>query len=76
MNFKRMLGYSAWLGNRRRLDELLGHKEEYEYAVEHKQRDWKECEKCLPSIYEEIERVREKIMREDNWVWHTILMMF
>ena len=66
MNFKRMLGYSAWLGNRRRLDELLGQKEEYEYAVRKKQRDWKECEKCLPSIYREIEEVREKIRMEDN----------
>ena len=66
MNFKRMLGYSAWLGNRRRLDELLGQKREYEYAVKHKQRDWKDCEKCLPSIYEEIVKVREKIRREEN----------
>ena len=64
--FKRFLGYSVWLGNRRRLDELLGQKQEYKYAVEHKQRDWKECEKCLPSIDEEIEKVREKIRMEDN----------
>ena len=66
MNFKRMLGYSAWLGNKRRLDELLGQKTMYEYAVEHKQRDRKECEKCLPSIYDEIVKVREKIWREEN----------
>jgi len=66
MNFKRMLGYSAWLGNRRRLDELLGQKREYEYLIEKKIRDWKECEKCLPSIDEEIAKVREKIWREEN----------
>jgi len=64
--FKRALGYSAWLGNKRRLDELLGQKSEYEYVIEHKIRDWKECEKCLPSIDEEIVRVREKIRREEN----------
>ena len=63
---KKMLGFSAWLGNRRRLDELLGQKREYEYAVEHKQRDWKECQEYLPLIDQEIERLREKIRREEN----------
>lgn len=66
MGFKRMLGYSAWLGNRRRLDELLGRKEIYEHLIEKKIRDWKDCEKCLPSIDKEIAKVREKIAREDN----------
>ena len=66
MGLKRMLGYSAWLGNRRRLDELLGQRREYEYLIEKKIRDWKECEKCLPSIYDEIVQVREKIWREEN----------
>jgi len=66
MNFKRMLGYSAWLGNRRRLDELLGRKEIYENLIKKKIRDWKECEKCMTSIDEEIARVREKIRMEEN----------
>jgi len=64
--FKKALGYSAWLGNKRRLDELLGRKEIYENLIEKKIRDWKECEKCLSSIDEEIARVREKIRREEN----------
>ena len=66
MNFKRMLGYSAWLGNRRRLDELLGRKEIYENLIKKQIQDWKECEKCLPSMNEEIAKVREKIRREEN----------
>ena len=64
--FKKALGYSAWLGNKRRLDELLGQKREYEYLIEKKIRDWKECEKCLSSIDEEIALVREKIRMEEN----------
>ena len=66
MNFKRMLGYSAWLGNRRRLDELLGRKEIYENLIKKQIRDWKEAEKCMPEINTEIERLREKIRREEN----------
>ena len=66
MNFKRMLGYSAWLGNRRRLDELLGRKEIYENLIKKQIRDWKEAEKCMPSIDKEIAKVREKIAREEN----------
>ena len=64
--FKRMLGYSAWLGDRRRLDELLGRQDMYENQIKKRFGDWKECEKCLPSIYREIDEVREKIMREEN----------
>jgi len=64
--FKRFVGYSAWLGNRRRLDELLGRRDIYVTMVEHKRRDWKECEKCLSSINAEIEKVREKIRMEDE----------
>lgn len=64
--FKRMLGYSAWLGNRRRLDELLGRKDMYENQIKKRFGDWKECEKCLPEIDRQIAIVREKIMREDN----------
>ena len=63
--FKRTLVYSAWLGNKRRLDELLGIRDIYVTMIEHKRRDWKECEKCLPSIDEEIAKVREKIRREE-----------
>ena len=66
MNFKRMLGYSAWLGNRRRLDELLGRKEIYDNLIKKQIRDWKEAEKCMPSIDKEIAKVREKIAREEN----------
>ena len=64
--FKRMLGYSAWLGNRRRLDELLGRKEIYERLIRKKIRDWKECEKCMPEIDRKIAELREKIRREEN----------
>ena len=66
MNFKRMLGYSAWLGNRRRLDELLGRKEIYENLIKKQIRDWMEAEKCMPEINAEIERLREKIRSEEN----------
>ena len=65
MGLKKLLGYSAFLGNRRRLDELLGQKREYESAVKLKQRDWQECQRCLPSIYAEIAEVRAKIAIED-----------
>ena len=64
--FKKFLGYSAWLGNKRRLDELLGRKEIYENMVRKKIRDWREAEKCLTSIDEEIAKVREKIRREEE----------
>jgi len=64
--FKRALGYSAWLGNRRRLDELLGRREIYENLIRKRIGDWKECEKCMTSIDEEIARVREKIRMEEN----------
>ena len=66
MNFKRMLGYSAWLGNRRRLDELLGRKEIYENLIKKQIRDWKEAEKCMSEINAEIERLREKIRGEET----------
>ena len=66
MGLKRMLGYSAWLGNRRRLDELLGRKEIYENLIKKQIRDWKEAEKCIPEINVEIERLREKIRREET----------
>ena len=64
--FKQFVGYSAWLGNRRRLDELLGRKDMYENQIKKRFGDWKECEKCLSSINDEIARVREKIRREEN----------
>ena len=66
MNFKRMLGYSAWLGNRRRLDELLGRKEIYENLIKKQIRDWKEAEKCMPEIDAKIAELRAKIAREDS----------
>jgi len=65
MGLKKLLGYSAFLGNRRRLDELLGQKREYEYAIKHKQRDWEDCQRCMPSIDREIAEVRAKIVEED-----------
>lgn len=64
--FKRTIGYSAWLGNRRRLDELLGRKDMYENQIKKRFGDWKECEKCLASIDEEIAKVRQKISEEDS----------
>ncbi|MGI0055892.1 MAG: hypothetical protein ACREAK_00800 [Nitrosarchaeum sp.] len=63
---KRMLGYSAWLGNRRRLDELLGMKDIYENNVRKKIRDWKEAEKCIPVLDAKIAELREKIAREED----------
>ena len=66
MNFKRMLGYSAWLGNRRRLDELLGRKNMYENQIKKRFGDWKECEKCISEIDRQIAIVREKIRREEQ----------
>ena len=63
---KKILGYSAFLGNKRKLDEYLGRKEIYENLIRKKIRDWKEAEKCMPEINAEIERLREKIRREEN----------
>ena len=61
-----MLGYSAWLGNRRRLDELLGRKDMYENQIKKRFGDWKECKKCIPEIDRQIAIVREKIRSEEN----------
>ena len=62
---KRLLGYSAFLGNRRKLDEQLGYKEIYEHQIEKKIRDWKECIKIMPKIDAEIARLRAEIAKED-----------
>lgn len=64
--FKRMLGISAWLGDKRKLDELLGRRDIYVTMIEHKRRDWKEAEKCLPEIDEKIAELRERIRMEEN----------
>ena len=64
--FKRALGYSAFLGNKKELDVLLGRKDMYENQIKKRFGNWEECEKCLPSIDEEIEKVRENIRREEN----------
>lgn len=66
MGLKKLLCYSTFLGNRRRLDELLGQKREYQNAINAKRRDWKECEACMPSIDREIAEVRAKIAEEES----------
>ena len=55
----------SFIGDKRRLAELLGEKEEYEIAVSDKHRDWKECEEYLPFLDQEIERLQEKIRRKN-----------
>jgi len=62
---KRLLGYSAFLGNRRKLDEQLGYKEIYERQIKLKIRDWQECIKIMPKIDAEIARLRAEIAKED-----------
>ena len=64
--FKRLLGYSAWLGDRRRLDELLGRQDMYENQIKKRFGDWKECEKCMPEIDRKITELRDKIRMEEN----------
>ena len=63
---KKILGYSAFLGNKRKLDEYLGRKEIYENLIRKKIRDWKEAEKCMPEIDAKIAELRAKIAREDS----------
>ena len=63
---KRLLGYSAFLGDKKELDVLLGRKDMYENQIKKRFGNWEECEKCMHSIDEEIAKVREKIAREEN----------
>lgn len=65
VNWKRFVGYSAYLGNRRELDEQLGKLREYEYAVAHNQRDAVDCARCIPLIEARIARLRVAIVKED-----------
>ncbi len=58
-------GFDSFIGDKRRLAELLGEKEEYEIAVHDKHRDWKVCEEYLPFLDQEIERLQEKIRRKN-----------
>ena len=57
--------FDSYIGDKRRLAELLGEKEEYEIAVRDKHRDWKVCEEYLPFLAQEIERLQEKIRRKN-----------
>jgi len=66
MGLKRALGFSAFLGNKRLLDELEGELALSRQAVEHHIRDWKEQEKEIPKLERQIAEVREKVRREDN----------
>ncbi len=68
MGWKRALGISALVGARRDLDELLGEKEEYEWAIQHKTftgSEWKEMEACLPDINRRIAILQAKVDAED-----------
>jgi len=55
----------SFIGDKRKLDEMLEEKEEYEIAVRDKHRDWKVCEEYLPFLDQEIERLQEKIRRKN-----------
>ena len=57
--------FDSYIGDKRRLAELLGEKEEYEIAVRDKHRDWKVCEAYLPFLDQEIKRLQEKIRRKN-----------
>jgi len=57
--------FDSYIGDKRRLVELLGEKEEYEIAVHDKHRDWRVCEEYLPLLAQEIERLQEKIRRKN-----------
>ena len=63
--FIRSLGYSAFLGDERLLDELEGELALSKQAVEHHIRDWKEQEKEIPQLEKQISEVREKIRRKN-----------
>ena len=58
-------GFDSFIGDKRRLDELLEEKEEYEIAVRDKHRDWKECEEYLPFLDQEVKTLQEKIRRKN-----------
>ena len=64
--FKRSFGYSAYLGNRRRVDELEGELDLARQAVQHKIRDWKVQEKVIPTLEAELAIAREKVRKEDS----------
>ena len=57
--------FDSYIGDKRRLAELLGEKEEYEIAVRDKHRDWKVCEEYLPILDQEIDRLQEKVRRKN-----------
>jgi len=56
--------YDSYLGDKRRLDELLEEIKKYEIAVHDRRRDWKECEEYLPILAQEIERLRDRIRKK------------
>ena len=62
---KRLLGYSAFLGNKKELDVLLGRKDMYENQIEKRFGDWKGCLACMPDIDAKIAQLRAKIAIED-----------
>ena len=64
--FIKSLGYSAFLGDERLLDELEGELALSKQAVEYHIRDWKEQEKEIPKLERKIVKVREKVRRDDD----------
>ena len=62
---KRILGYSAFLGNKKELDVLLGRKDMYENQIKKQFGDWQGCQACIPDIDAKIAELRVKIAKED-----------
>jgi len=62
LNLKKFFtaGWDSYLGDKRKLDELLEEKEECEIAIRDKHRDWKEMQECLPDVEQRIVKLQEK----------------
>ena len=60
--------FSAYLGDKRLLDELEGELALSKQAVEFHIRDWKEQEKVIPELERQLAEVKEKIRRKNHHV--------
>ena len=65
MGLKRALGFSAFLGNKRLVDELQGELDLAKQAVEFHIRDWKEQVKVIPELERQLAEAKEKVRKED-----------
>ena len=65
MGWKRALGFSAFIGNRRMLAEAQEEKEECLIAIRDKHTDWKDMQAHLPKVERDIAKYQAKVDAED-----------